>query len=111
MDLDQHPGKKIKWIIEHFENGNTAAFARKVFLTAPTVDAYIKENTKPGYDAVQNILRAYPEINIHWFILNQGPIKRELSDTELDALEENHRLRKGIQDLYELYVEGNKEQN
>jgi len=108
MDLDQHPGKKIQWIIDHYEKGNKAAFARRVSLKGPTIDSYINEKTKPGYDAVKNILRAYPEINIEWFILNQGPKKRELSDTELDALEENHRLRRGISDLYQLYVEGDK---
>ncbi|MGW8122338.1 hypothetical protein ACV07N_06715 [Roseivirga echinicomitans] len=107
MDLDQHPGKKIKWIIDNFEKGNSAEFARKVALSGSTVKAYIDENTKPGYDAIQSILRVYPLINLHWFILNQGPIQRELQDNELDIMEENHRLREGIKSLYAVYVEGN----
>ncbi|KOF02702.1 hypothetical protein [Roseivirga seohaensis] len=107
MDLDQHPGKKIKWIIDNYEKGNSAEFARKVALSGPTVKSYIDEKTKPGYDALQSILRVYPQINLHWFILNQGPIQRELQDNELDILEENHRLREGIKSLYAVYVEGN----
>ncbi|MFT6214053.1 MAG: hypothetical protein ACJAS3_000442 [Roseivirga sp.] len=106
MELDQHPGKKIRWIIDTYEKGNTAEFARKVFLSGPTVKSYLDEKTKPGYDAVQSILRVYSQVNLNWFILNQGPIRRDLSDDELDILEENHRLREGIKELYQAYVEG-----
>lgn len=101
--------QRIGQVIDHFEKGSQASFARKVGIRTGSIgDIMGKRQAKPGYDILTKIVAAYPELRADWLLIGRGemlhaaptvmmepPLVLQFDQSEVDArfLEEVYRLR------------------
>lgn len=55
---------------------NQSRFADLVGEHRPTISKYLSENKgyKPGFDSIQKMMKAFPNLNGRWLILGEGEI-------------------------------------
>jgi len=65
--------ERIKKIYAHYGEGNLSAFSRQIGVAAQTVRDLMKGNKGgPSWPVLQNILQAYPAINLDWMLRGEG---------------------------------------
>jgi len=82
--------ERINYIIEHFEGGNAADFARKIGKSAPAVSK-LRKGQYRFLSYVDVIAKAYPTINCRWLLTGYGEpeapeTSRSSMKTRLDRL-------------------------
>ena len=71
--------ERINYIIEHFEDGNAADFARKIGKSAPSVSK-LRRGQYSFMSYADEIARAYPSLNCRWLLTGIGdPLAKEMS--------------------------------
>jgi hypothetical protein len=78
--------ERLKTVIDTYEAGNNAAFAKKIGIPATTLHGYLSED---GQDRVKSkvLIRIFEEYDVdaNWLLLGEGEMKRgsaELSEFE-----------------------------
>ncbi|MDF7810703.1 hypothetical protein [Hymenobacter sp. YC55] len=69
---------RIATLIES-EKLNKNTFAQKIGVTANTIGYIVGERqSKPGFEVIEKIAVAYPDVNMDWLIRGTGPIRKSL---------------------------------
>jgi hypothetical protein len=65
--------EKIVAIIEHFEKGNRASFAKKIGISTTTLHNYLgPRGSDPTCKILNRIIVAYPSVRLNWLIKDEG---------------------------------------
>jgi transcriptional regulator with XRE-family HTH domain len=73
--------QRIELLIRLFDNGNQAAFARRVKLIPSAISNIIGGRmNNPGFEAIQKIVKALPTLNRDWFLLGEGEMLTEATE-------------------------------
>lgn len=67
--------QRFKTILKYYDLTPTDA-ARKIGITRQIVDGYLRD-VLPRIDTVALILKAFPEVDINWLVLNDGSMLKE----------------------------------
>lgn len=59
------------------ENITQAQFAARINVAPASISHIIAGRNKPGFDFMQNTIKAFPELNIEWLINGQGKMYRQ----------------------------------
>ena len=59
------------------ENITQAQFAARINVAPASISHIIAGRNKPGFDFMQNTMKAFPELNIEWLINGQGKMYRQ----------------------------------
>lgn len=81
--------QKIREIQKHY-NLSIREISDRSGLGRGAIQTYVKESpdrkaSVPSIDAVVSILKAFPEINIDWFLFDQGSMIKKSSNHENDS--------------------------
>ena len=80
--------ERLRLLIDHFTQGNAAAFAREIKVVQQGFDRLLKPNKETGrYPAVKpeivdKILIKYPHVNEIWLLSGAGSMLRVLEDPQ-----------------------------
>lgn len=67
------------------ENITQAQFAARVRATPASISHLLAGRNKPSFEIIQNIMKAYPELNIEWFINGTGKMYKAAAPKEHDT--------------------------
>lgn len=75
--------QRLNFIVDNFEGGKKAAFARKVGMSPQGVQEILAgRKGDPSFKVLVKILESYPQVRIDWLVLGQGPMLRSATDAE-----------------------------
>lgn len=76
--------ERLNQIIE--KKGLTATkFAAKIGVNASTISHILAGRNKPGFDIINNIAKAYPDISLNWLITGHGSMDDSNTEEEKKA--------------------------
>ncbi|MCP4352613.1 MAG: helix-turn-helix transcriptional regulator [Desulfobacterales bacterium] len=78
---------RLNKLVDEFENGNAAAFARKAKIMSGTLNNYLK-GRKPSVDSLINICNAY-KVDLNWLIIGSDEMLRKINNSKDEILKEN----------------------
>ena len=65
--------QRVEDLITHLSI-NKNRFAEKIDKSATTISSILSRRNKPGYDVLEAILLAYPQVNANWLMRGEGPM-------------------------------------
>ena len=88
MQTPKHINERLRVLIDHFTQGNAAAFAREIKVVQQGFDRLLKQNktnwryptVKP--EIIDKILIKYPHVNKIWLLSGAGTMLRILEDPQ-----------------------------
>ena len=98
---------RIIEIINNIEGGKRIAFAKKINRKSNQISNIIKKDASVGNIIIQDILKAYPEINANWLINGEGEMLKnnDKNDKEIDNKEEYIDIIKNLTQQNKLLTE------
>lgn len=93
--------ERIKFIIDSKENGKQSAFAHKVGVSPTVIGTFMPPKnkdgrvSKPGFEVLNKIAVAYPELRIEWLITGEGePFKIPDGTMRVNNVDDSRTLNK-----------------
>ncbi len=78
--------KRIQYILEHY-NLTAGQFAEKLGIQKSSVSHLLSGRNKPSFQFLSKLVKAFPEINLNWFITGEGDIfYKSEQDSEYENL-------------------------
>lgn len=65
--------ERVKFILDHY-NLTAGAFAEKLGIQKSSVSHLLSGRNKPSFQFLSKLVKAFPEINLNWFITGDGDI-------------------------------------
>jgi hypothetical protein len=66
-------GERIMRLVEHFHQGNKTAFGRVANIQSGVLAGIVGgRESKPGFEILQKLLTAYPNVNPTWLLFGRG---------------------------------------
>lgn len=78
---------KLEKILDHFQL-SASAFADKIGVQRSSLSHLLSGRNKPSLEFVIKITEAFPEVDLYWFLLNQGVFPKPSTAGNHSALEE-----------------------
>lgn len=67
--------ERIKQLVNHFYQGNKTAFGRAADIQSGVLAGIVGgRESKPGFEILQKLLTAYPNVNPEWLLFGRGPM-------------------------------------
>lgn len=66
-----HISGRIRWLVETYERGNQAAFARRIGMSAAGLSRIVNGG-EPSAETTRNILEALPRVRAEWLLYGEG---------------------------------------
>lgn len=63
------------------ENISQAQFAAMIHVSPASIAHILAGRNRPGFDFIQNTMKAFPNLNIEWLITGQGKIYKTANNT------------------------------
>lgn len=67
---------RIRWILDRYEDGNRRAMGRRLDLSGQTVSAWARGKSVPSGEALEKILRTYPDLSARWLLTGEEAPRR-----------------------------------
>ena len=86
MRILKYPNERLRLLIDHFTDGNVAAFAREIKEVQQALDRLFKPSKTSGrfpavkFEIYEKILIRYPDVSQIWLLSGAGPMLRILED-------------------------------
>ena len=65
--------ERVQFILDHY-NLTAGAFAEKLGIQKSSVSHLLSGRNKPSFQFLSKLVKAFPEINLNWFITGDGDI-------------------------------------
>lgn len=74
-ERDTSVNQRIKFLIDDYQKCSQKAFAEKIGISQSAVSAlFSQRENRPGLEMLQKIAIAYPELNLSWLLIGEGPM-------------------------------------
>jgi len=91
-------GERIKELID-FEKRRGVTFSKKIKVSGSTVSTIKRGVSKPGFEFLQAVCKAYPNLNWRWFLIGEGDM---FTPKEYPQVDFESRLQK-LEDEFQEY--------
>ena len=98
--------ERLKFLINQKKLSN-AELAEKIGIQKSTVSHLLSGRNKPGFDFLNNLAKAYPDINLRWLITGEGEPLADISPTLPEKPPKANET--GIQEVQEITDTGTKD--
>ena len=103
MNLNNHPNKRIEWVVNEFYGGKYSRLAKKLNVAPATISQILHGGAYPSWKVFVGILELHPEISPDWFLHDRGAkLRYPDSNDHRAVMEQNQRFRQRIEELYEV---------
>jgi transcriptional regulator with XRE-family HTH domain len=83
-DSQQSVNDRLVIMVDYFEKGKKAAFARKADISPQAAQEILAgRRSEPSFKVLVRILQAYPQVHADWLVLGKGPM---LQDASVDGV-------------------------
>lgn len=73
--------ERFKQLLEE-KNLTATRFAAMIKVNASAMSHILNGRSKPGFDVLDKIAQAFPEVNLNWLISGKGPIYNNISSPQ-----------------------------
>jgi hypothetical protein len=74
--VDGDTGGRIKQLFEHYQLSTYEANNRLGYSRTSKLYKVLKNEVRPGYETIVDLLAAFPEVSADWLLMGQGPMLR-----------------------------------
>jgi transcriptional regulator with XRE-family HTH domain len=80
-------GQRLQQIMNHYQL-SPVSFSEKLHIQRSSLSHFFSGRNKPGWEFLEKLARAFPEVNIHWFITGIGNmlIEKSVYDTDVNLV-------------------------
>jgi phage repressor protein C with HTH and peptisase S24 domain len=78
--VDTDTGGRIKQLLEHYNLSTYEANVRLGYGRASKLYKLLKNEVRPGYDTIVDLLASFPELSADWLLTGAGPMLRGATD-------------------------------
>lgn len=102
--------KKIEMIFDYYQL-NASSFADKIGVQRSSLSHLLSGRNKPSLEFVIKITECFPEVDLYWFLMNQGDFPK--SETKVVATPEivNTQKIEELREVKPLVINSEKQQN
>ena len=73
--------KKMNQILDYYQL-SAGAFADKIGVQRSSISHLLSGRNKPSLEFVLKIIHVFPEVDLYWFLLNQGRFPKNLNEEQ-----------------------------
>lgn len=72
--------KRIKEIRECLSNNSNKEFSEKLNVSSQAISNYVRDGYNIGREVIENILKAFPQLDANWLLMGEGNMLKNISD-------------------------------
>lgn len=72
--------KRIKEIRECLSNNSNKEFSEKLDVSSQAISNYVRDGYNIGREVIENILKAFPQLDANWLLMGEGNMLKNISD-------------------------------
>lgn len=92
--VDGDTGGRIKQLFEHYKLSTYEANNRLGYNRTSKLYKVLKNEVRPGYETIVDLLASFPEVSADWLLMGQGPMLRaDATDAAKPALTQHQVVR------------------
>ncbi|WP_396183408.1 helix-turn-helix domain-containing protein [Flavobacterium sp.] len=102
--------KKLEMIFDYYQL-NASSFADKIGVQRSSLSHLLSGRNKPSLEFVIKITECFPEVDLYWFLMNQGDFPR--SETKVDTTSEivNTQKNEELKEVNPFVINQEKQKN
>lgn len=72
--------ERIKEIRECLSNNSNKEFSEKLNVSSQAISNYVRDGYNIGREVIENILKAFPQLDANWLLMGEGNMLKNISD-------------------------------